>query len=133
SYDYGAALDEFRQQRPKLATMKELGLFLQAVPSISKVDVGAAIIPSSPAVKIDHTVNPDTQTHFYFAVHNPSNATTNDTVNFPIETPDGNFSLRPQLNGQDAKTLVTHRDLAGQHQVYSTSEIPPALHRVLHL
>ena len=42
SYDYGAAINEARQLRPKASTMKELGLFLQSVaPVITKVDPGA--------------------------------------------------------------------------------------------
>jgi beta-galactosidase GanA len=127
SYDYGAALDESRQQRPKLTTMKELGLFLQSVPSIAKVDRGAAVTPSSTAVKVDHTVNPDTQTNFYFAVHNPSSATTDDTFTFPIATPDGNFTVQSRLAGQDAKTLVANLNFGGQHLVYSTSEIETLL------
>jgi hypothetical protein len=57
SYDYGAALDEARQLRPKIATMKELGLFLQSVAPITKVDRAAAVTPSSSAVKVYHNVN----------------------------------------------------------------------------
>jgi beta-galactosidase GanA len=127
SYDYGAAIDEARQLRPKAATMKELGLFLQSVTPITKVDKGSAVTPSSTAVKIDHDVNPDTQTNFYIATHNPSSATTNDAFTFPISTPDGSFTLSSRLNGQDAKTLVANYSFGGQHLVYSTSEIETLL------
>ena len=127
SYDYGAALAETRQGRPKLSTMKELGLFLQSVSPITKVDKGAAVTPSSPAVKVYHDVNPDTQTHFYIATHNPSSATTNDAFTFPISTPDGAFTASSVLDGQDAKTLVANWSFGGQHLVYSTSEIETVL------
>jgi beta-galactosidase GanA len=127
SYDYGAALDEARQPRAKLSTMKELGLFLQSVAPITKVDKAAAVTPSSTAVKVLHNVNPDTQTHFYIATHNPSNATTNDTFTFPINTPDGGFVASLALNGQDAKILVANWSFGGQHLVYSTSEIETVL------
>ena len=40
SYDYGAAIDEARQLRPKAATLKELGLFVQSVPELTRVDRG---------------------------------------------------------------------------------------------
>ncbi len=40
SYDYGAAISESRQLRPKATTMKEIGLFLQSTPEIAKVDPG---------------------------------------------------------------------------------------------
>jgi beta-galactosidase GanA len=123
SYDYGAAFDEARQIRPKATAMKEIGLFLQSVTPITKVDRGDAVTPSSSAVKIYHDVNPDTGTHFYIAVHNPSSATTDDTFTFPITTSDGSYTLAARLNGQDAKTLVADYDFGGQHLVYSTSEI----------
>lgn len=123
SYDYGAALDEARQPRPKLATMKELGLFLQSVAPITKVDKAAAVTPSSAAVKVYHNANPDTQTHFYIATHNPSSATTSDSFTFPINTPDGAFTAALDLAGQDAKILVANWSFGGQHLVYSTSEI----------
>ena len=128
SYDYGAAISEARQLRPKVSTMKELGLFLQSVaPVITKVDQGAPVTPSSPAVKVDDDVNNDTGTHFYFVVHNPSNATTDDTFTLPITTSDGTYTIPQQgtleLNGQDAKMLVADYDMDGQHLVYSTSEI----------
>jgi beta-galactosidase GanA len=123
SYDYGAAIDEARQLRPKATTMKELGYFLQSVPPITKVDKGDAVTPSSTSVKVYDNVNPDTGTHFYFAVHNPSSATTDDTFTFPIATADGNYTLPLRLNGQDAKTLVAGYDVEGQRLVYSTSEI----------
>ncbi len=128
SYDYGAAISEARQLRPKASTMKELGLFLQSVaPVITKVDQGAPVTPSSPAIKVYDDVNSDTGTHFYFAVHNPSSATTNDSFTFPISTSDGNYTVPQQgtlaINGQDAKPLVADYDMDGQHLVYSTSEL----------
>ncbi len=127
SYDYGAAISEARQIRPKATTMKELGLFLQSVPEITKVDPGPAVTPSDPAVKVYDDVNPDTGTHFYIATHNPSSATTDDSFSLPITTADGLFTIPQsgtlQLNGQDAKTLVADYAMDGQHLVYSTSEI----------
>jgi beta-galactosidase GanA len=128
SYDYGAAINEARQLRPKASTMKEIGLFLQSVaPVITKVDPGPAATPSSPKVKVYDDVNPDTGTHFYFAVHNPSNATTDDAFTFPISTSDGTYTVPQQgtlaIDGQDAKTLVADYDMDDQHLVYSTSEI----------
>jgi beta-galactosidase GanA len=127
SYDYGAAINEARQLRPKAATMKELGLFMQSVDPITRVDRGAAVTASSGAVKIDHNVNNSTGTHFYTAVHNPSTATSTDAFTFPVSTSDGSYTV-PQsgtlrLAGQDAKTLVADYDVDGQHLVYSTSEI----------
>ena len=74
-------------------------------------------------MKVYHNVNPDTQTHFYVATHNPSSATTSNAFTFPINTPDGAFTASLALNGQDAKILVANYSFGGQHLVYSTSEI----------
>jgi beta-galactosidase GanA len=123
SYDYGAAIDEARRLRPKAAALKTLGYFVQSVTPLTKVDKGADVPTSSTAVRIEHTVNPDTGTNLYFAVHNPSNATTDDAFTFPIETADGSYTVPLRLTGQDAKTLVADYDLEGNHLVYSTSEI----------
>jgi hypothetical protein len=128
SYDYGAAISEARQLRPKASTMKEMGLFLQTVaPVITKVDQGAPVTPSSSQIKVDDDVNNDTGTHFYFVVHNPSTATTDNTFTFPITTSDGTYTIPQQgtlqLGGQDAKMLVADYDIDGQHLVYSTSEV----------
>jgi beta-galactosidase GanA len=127
SYDYGAAFNEARQIRDKATAMKEIGLFLQSVTPITKVDKGDPIVASSPAIKVYHDVNNDTGTHFYIAMHNPSSATTDDAFSFPLSTSDGSYPV-PQsgtlrINGQDAKTLVADYDFGGQHLVYSTSEI----------
>nr|WP_277348492.1 beta-galactosidase [Planctomonas sp. JC2975] len=133
SYDYGAAIDEARQIRPKASTMKELGLFLQSVAPLTKLEKSDGVAPSSTKVKVYNDVNPDTGTHLYFAVHNPSNATTDDSFTFPLSTSDGTYTV-PQagalrLNGQDAKMLIADYDMDGQHLVYSTSEIMTHVHR----
>ena len=127
SYDYGAAFDEARQIRPKATTMKEMGLFLESFEPATKLERGATITPSSPRIKVYDDVNPDTGTHLYVPMHNPSNATTDDAFTFPVSTADGTYTV-PQsgtlrIDGQDAKLLVADYDLGGQHLVYSTSEL----------
>jgi beta-galactosidase GanA len=127
SYDYGAAIDEARQLRPKAATMKELGYFLAGVRPVTHLDPGAAVTPSSPAVKVYHDVDHTTGTQFYIAMHNPSNATTDDAFTFAVDTPTGPITVPQQgtlrIDGQDAKTLLADYDVDGQHLVYSTSEL----------
>src|SRR5207245_2724469 len=93
SYDYGAAIDEARQLRPKALTMKEIAYFLASVDPVTKLDKADAVTPSSTAVKVYHDVNPDTGTHFYIATHNPSGATTDDSFSFPISTADGQYTI----------------------------------------
>lgn len=127
SYDYGAAIDETRSLRPKAATMKQLGQFLHAVTPVVKMDKAAPVKASSAAVKIYHNVNSDSETHFYFAMHEPSNAVTRDAFTFPLVTPDGSYTVPQEgtltIDGQDAKILVAAYDLERQRLVYSTSEI----------
>ncbi|GIH15356.1 beta-galactosidase [Rugosimonospora africana] len=124
SYDYGAAIDEARQLRPKATAMRPIGYFLQSVTPILRVDAGTPVTPSNPKIKVYHDVNAQTGTQFFIASHNPSSATTDDAFTFPISTPDGDYTLSSRLNGQDAKTLVADYDLGdAAHLVYSTSEI----------
>jgi beta-galactosidase GanA len=128
SYDYGAAINEARQLRPKVSTMKEIGLFLQsAAPVVTTVEKGDPVTPSSSAIKVYDDVSPAMGTHLYVAMHNPSNATTDDSFTFPITTSDGTYTVPQQgtlaINGQDAKMLLADYDMDGQHLVYSTSEL----------
>ncbi len=123
SYDYGAGLDEARQIRPKLTTLKEIGLFLQSAAPITELTRGDAVTSSSPAIRIYHDVNPDVGTHVYFVVHNPSSATTDDTASFQVATRDGSYRVPVRVNGQDAKMLLADYTMGGQHLVHSTSEI----------
>ena len=135
SYDYGAAIDEGRQLRAKATAMKGLGYFVQSVAPLTKVDRGPDVSSSSAAVRVEHTVNAETGTHFYFVVHRPSSATTDDTFTFPVQTADGDYQVPRsgtlRLAGQDAKTLVAGYDVEGHHLVYSTSEIETHLPGVL--
>jgi beta-galactosidase GanA len=127
SYDYGAAIDEARQLRPKAGTMKELGYFLAGVQPVTHLDQGAAVTPSSPSVKVYHDVDRTTGTQLYVAMHSPSSATTDDAFTFAVDTPAGPVTVPRQgtlrINGQDAKTLLADYDFDGQHLVYSTSEL----------
>jgi beta-galactosidase GanA len=123
SYDYGAAIDETRRLRDKAATMKQLGQFIEAVTPLTQMIKGTPTKASSPAIKIYHNVNPQTQTHFYFAMHEPSSAVTDDAFTFPLSTADGNYTVPLRINGQDAKILLAAYDMERQRLVYSTSEL----------
>jgi beta-galactosidase GanA len=128
SYDYGAAIDEARQLRPKATTMKELGLFLQsAEPVVTKLDKGPAVTASNSRVRIYSDVNTDLGAHLYVAIHDPGSATTDDDFTFTATTSDGTYRIPAAgtlaVNGQDAKILLADYDLGGQHLVYSTSQL----------
>lgn len=133
SYDYGAAIDEARQLRPKATALKAIGLFLQSVSPVTDLAKGETVTPSSPAVKVYHDVSVSSGMHLYVVMHNPSSATTDDTLTFGIATRDGSYRI-PQvgtlrINGQDGKLLVADYAMEHQHLVYSTSEILTHLSR----
>ena len=85
SYDYGAAINEARQLRPKASTMKEIGLFLQSVaPVITKVDKGAGGDARRRRRSRSMTTSTPTPARTSTSpMHNPSNATTDDSVHLP--------------------------------------------------
>ena len=127
SYDYGAAIDEARNLRPKAFELKQLGQFLQAFPSLARMDKGPEIKASSDKIRIYHNVNAETGAHLLFAAHAPSNARSDDAFTFEVETADGRYRI-PQagtlrLNGFDAKLLIAAHDLGAHRLVYSTSEL----------
>lgn len=131
SYDYGAAIDEARRLRDKAQTMKQLGQFIEVVKPLRKMRKGEPTRASNPAVKIYHNLGQTTDasedTHLYVAMHEPSNATTDDAFTFAIDTADGRYVVPQQgtlrLKGQDAKMLLAAYEMERQRLVYSTSEL----------
>jgi beta-galactosidase GanA len=131
SYDYGAAIDEARNLRPKALELKQIGQFIQSFPSLARMDKGPEIKASSDKVRIYHNVNAETGAHLLFVAHNPSNARSDDSFSFDLETRDGRYRL-PQkgalrLDGYDAKLLVASQDIGAHRLVYSTSELQTQL------
>ncbi|WUR15026.1 beta-galactosidase [[Empedobacter] haloabium] len=128
SYDYGAPIAEDRGLRPKALALKQQGMFVQAArQALAQMDKGPAIAASSPNVKVYHNVNPVLGTHVLFAVHAPSDRTSDDAFTFDLATRDGTYRVPLRLNGQDGKLLLADFPLARQHLVYSTSELQAQL------
>lgn len=131
SYDYGAAIDEARNVRPKALELKQLGQFVQSFGSLARMDKGPEIKPSSDKIRIYHNVNRETGAHLLFVAHNPNSARSDDAFTMDVETKDGRYRI-PQagtlrLNGYDAKLLVAAHDIGGHRLVYSTSELQTQL------
>ncbi len=120
SYDYGAAIDEARQLRPKALALKELGLLVQSVPQLTRVDRGRVI--SRPGVRVYDDINRLTGTHVSVIVHPGAGSA---TVALP------GFDAPVQLRGQDARILVAELAIAGQQLVSSTSELMTTVPGVL--
>ncbi|WP_235074331.1 beta-galactosidase [Asticcacaulis sp. AC466] len=123
SYDYGSPISEARVLRDKSYTMKQLGQFVQAAtPMLASMDKGLPLAASSPAIKLYHNTSPK-HGDLIFAIHEPSDATSDDTFTF-----DYNGYRIPQagilrLKGQDAKLLVADYPLERQRVVYTTSDL----------
>jgi beta-galactosidase GanA len=124
SYDYGAPISEDRGLRPKALALKQQGMFVQAAePVLAQMEKGPEIKTSSPKVRLYHNVNLALGGHVLFAVHQPSDLSSDDRFTFDLATRDGNYTLSSRLNGQDAKMLLADVDLQRQHLVVSTSEL----------
>ena len=127
SYDYGAAISETREVRPKAAELKQLGQFIQSVPDLAKMEKASGVTASSPNIQIYHNRNPDTDARFLMVTHKPSNRQSDDSFTVDAALPDGRYSFPMRLNGFDAKWLVAGVNLLGQRLVYSTSELQTTL------
>lgn len=131
SYDYGSAISEARQIGTKLEEQKRLAYFTQAVAPLAKTDPtssGPDITGTNPDVTLTSQINPDTQTRFVLAQHKDNTSTADSKTNFPLGTPYGVYPSVPQvgsleLNGREAKMLVSGYAFGDQQLVYSTSEI----------
>lgn len=127
SYDYGAGIDEARGLREKALTLKQMGQFVAAAQDLlSEMDKAEPLASSNARIKLYHNISPRSQARLIFAIHNPSDATTNDPFSFRLTTRDGNYAI-PQsgslaLNGHDAKLLLADYELERHHLVYTTSD-----------
>ncbi|KAL7747658.1 hypothetical protein RI367_006947 [Sorochytrium milnesiophthora] len=128
SYDYGAAITEGRQLRPKAHALKQLGYFVQSFPEAARVERGADLAASVAGVRLYHNVNVDGHGRFVFATHNPNNAVARTAFSFALPTRDGEFTVPAEgeltLEGHDARWIVADVDVAERLRiVYTTSQI----------
>ncbi|MCU6453996.1 beta-galactosidase [Sphingomonas sp. A2-49] len=131
SYDYGAAIAEARELRPKAEEMKQLGGLIATVPDLAGMIPATAATASSPNVQVYHDRNPDSDARFLMVTHAPSNGTSDDAFTITADLPDGRYTFPAtepmRLDGFDAKWLVAGVTIGGQRLVYSTSEVQAAL------
>jgi len=124
SYDYGAALDEARNQTSKLVPMKQIGLMLESVPDLAKLDAAAAVAASNTSIKTYHLTNPDTKAHVYL-LRNDSSSTVS-SVTLPVTTSAGTLTVPAsggiRFTGKDMKLLATGIKLGHRTLLYSTAQ-----------
>lgn len=124
SYDYGAAISETRELRPKAEELKQLGGLIGAVPDLAGMVPAGPVEITSPNIQVYHNRNPDTDARFLLATQKPSNRLGAASFNITADLPDGRYTLpEMRLNGFDAKWLVAGVNLGGQRLAWSTSEL----------
>jgi beta-galactosidase len=130
SYDYGAAITESRQLARKYYDTKSLGYFTQSVAPLADTQPEAPPPSANPAeVGIDARVNPTTGTQFFVVHHVDRSSTATASTTFTLKDSDGTFKVPSApgtaitLAGRDSKLLIADYNMAGQHLVYSTSEL----------
>jgi beta-galactosidase GanA len=124
SYDYGAALDEARNQTSKLVPMKQIGLMLESVPDLGMLDAAPAVSASASSIKVYHLANPDTGAHVYFLRSDSSS--TVSSVTLPVTTSAGTLTVPAsggmQFPGKDMKVLATGIKLGSRTLLYTTAQ-----------
>ena len=122
SYDYGAAIDEGRNQTSKLVPMKQIGLMLESVPDLAQLDASTSVTASNSSVKTYHLTNSSTGAHFYFLRNDSSSAVS--SVTLPVTTSAGTLTV-PASGGmnfpaKDMKLLATGISLGHRTLLYAT-------------
>ena len=116
SYDYGAAIDEARNQTPKLAPMHQLGHLLRRVPDFAKLDRAADIKAEDKRLKVYHLTNPDRGSHVY-VVRND----TTEAISSPL--PAAGIEVPVNVPARDARLLATGLSMGGDRRLkYATVE-----------
>jgi beta-galactosidase GanA len=124
SYDYGAAIAETRALRDKAQELKIIGGTVAAVPDLAGMVPAAKITPSSPAIRLYHNHNPQTDARYFLITHQNGHVSENTGFTFAADLPDGHYQFPAmRLDGYTAKMLVAGVTLGGQRLVYSTAEI----------
>ena len=125
SYDYGAALDEARNQTSKLVPMKQIGMMLESVPDLAQLDRAAAVSASNSSIKTYHLTNPATGAHFYFLRNDSSSAVSGVTL--PVTTTAGSLTVPAsgggmRLTAKDMKLVATGIKVGHRTLLYSTAQ-----------
>ncbi|USI72219.1 beta-galactosidase [Sphingomonas morindae] len=133
SYDYGAAITEGRQFDPKYYEMKRIGYMLAASAPLLSASAATPARVDDPAVIDVVRRDAASGSEYHLLRHGDTTAATPASVHIALALKDGRYPRVPQapgtaitLDGREAKLLAADTDLAGQHLVYSTSELMTA-------
>ncbi|MGW5355127.1 glycoside hydrolase family 35 protein [Streptomyces sp. NPDC004031] len=127
SYDYGAAIDEARNQTPKLLPMRQIGAMLAAFPDLGQLD-RADDVTATPvtggAVRVYHLTSPDRGSHLYF-LRNDGSA--DATCTLPVTTAAGELTVPAapgglRVTGKDMKVVAANLSLGRRALLYTTAQ-----------
>jgi beta-galactosidase len=130
SYDYGAAITEWRRFDPKYWEMKRIGAMLAASPELRSADASTPARVDDPAVVDIARRDAASGAEFHLLRHGDSTATQASAVHLAMSIGPDRYPHVPQqagtavsLDGRQAKLLPANRLLGRDRLVYSTSEL----------
>lgn len=124
SYDYGAAIDEARNQTSKLLPMRQIGAMLATFPDLAELDRAEDTAAVGAAVRVYHLANPERGSHLYFL----RNDTTQEAVcTLPVSTASGAATIPAapggmRVAGKDMKVVATNLSLGRRALLYTTAQ-----------
>ncbi|MFG1807188.1 beta-galactosidase [Streptomyces sp. NPDC049040] len=127
SYDYGAAIDEGRNQTPKLLPMRQIGSMLASFPDLAELDRAedtAATPVTGGAVRVYHLANPERGSHLYFLRNDSSQ---DATCTLPVITATGAATVPAaagglRVAGKDMKVVATNLSLGRRALLHTTAQ-----------
>lgn len=124
SYDYGAAIDEGRNQTSKLTPMRQIGSMLASFPDLAELDRAVDTAASNATVRVYHLTNPERGSHVYMVRNDTTQAA---TFTLPVVTAAGTLTVPAaaggaRLAGKDMKLLATNLSLGRRALLYTTAQ-----------
>ncbi|WUH94371.1 beta-galactosidase [Streptomyces sp. NBC_00433] len=124
SYDYGAAIDEARNQTSKLLPMRQIGSMLAAFPDLAHLDRAEDTAAAGGAVRVYHLADPDRGSHLYFLRNDSSQ---DATVTLPAATAAGTVTVPAapggmRVAGKDMKVVAANLSLGRRALLYTTAQ-----------
>ncbi|MDD1060766.1 beta-galactosidase [Streptomyces cocklensis] len=124
SYDYGAAIDEGRNQTSKLLPMRQIGAMLATFPDLAELDRAEDTAAVGGTVRVYHLANPERGSHLYFL----RNDSTQEAVcTLPVSTATGTVTVPAapggmRVAGKDMKVVATNLSLGRRALLYTTAQ-----------
>jgi beta-galactosidase GanA len=124
SYDYGAAIDEARNQTSKLLPMRQIGAMLATFPDLAELDRAEDTAAVGATLRVYHLANPERGSHLYFL---RNDSTQPAVCTLPVSTAAGALTVPAapggmQVAGKDMKAVATNLSLGRRALLYTTAQ-----------